>query len=168
MAFISRLYSNGIHQADLYTLINDINTKLIALYTQLVADTTVNDSTYLTACTPGTLSTSISANGMAQGAIVAWLQTVVTGWNAAMALLDGDSGINLTTYVATQGLTDAINPTGKTAYEIRDNGMYQGDLVYWLNAIVTTLNATNVKLDADSLQLSDYVSLFNVTDNIDV
>ena len=163
---MANLYINGMHQIDLYNLINDINTKLIALYTQLVADTTVNDATYLTACGPGALPASMSGTGMDQGEIVTWLNTVVVGWNAAMAILDGDSGVTATTYVATQGLTDAINPTTDAANLVRSDGMFQGDLHFWLNAIITTLNATNAKLDADSLQLSDYVSLFNVSDTV--
>ena len=167
MAFISRLFSDGIHQADLYTLVADINTKLIALYTQLVADTTVNTATY-TANTPGALPHGISGSGIAQSDIVAWLQRVITGWNANMALLDADTGVTATNYVATHAITDAINPTLGAAYQIRNNGMKQSDMIYWLNTIITEINAVMIHLDADSLQLSDYASLFSVTDNVDV
>jgi len=164
---MGKLYSNGVNQGDLYDLISGINTKFIALLTQLVADTTAATTTYLTGCTPGALPSGMSGTGMSQDQIVAWLQRYVTGWNAMLALLDADTGVAATDYVSGQAITDAINPSAYAAHTINSDGMSQGDLIYWLNVIITKMNAVNAKLDADNLQLSDYVSLFNVTDTVD-
>ena len=163
---MGNIYSNGVSQGDLYSLISDINTKFIALLTQLVADAIVNTSTYLTGCTSGSLPSSFTGTGVNQKQIVDWLQSYITGWNAMLALLDADTGIAATDYVATYAITDAINPASATAHQIRNDGMYQGDLVYFLNLIITNLNAVNAVLDADALQLSDYVTNFNVTDTV--
>ena len=169
MAYISKLYRNGVHQTDLYTIIAEINASLIGIYTKLAADTTVNTTTYLSANGPGTLSAKITAHGMEQGVIVTWLNTVIVGWNANMVLLDADvgTGVARTNYNADHAITDAINPTGTQANEIRDNGISQGRLIYWLNQIVTQINAVTAHFDDDeTMQTTTYGSLWEITDNI--
>ena len=101
----------------------------------------------------------IGRNGNRQKEFVTLLALINTSFTATLALLDDDTGVAATDYESGQAITF---PTT----DININGTRQGSITTYLNSLITNLNAVNAKLDADNLQLSDYVTEFNVTDII--
>lgn len=160
---------NGILQDDLVTLLKLINTNFTAMLVKLDADATLTDDTYESGAAITFPSAYIQNEGIrSQGDIIDFLNTLVTNFNAVLAMLDADtlSGLDAD-YVSTLAITDVLDPAVGTANAIMQTGMYQGDLVKLLNTIVTNFNLLLAKLDADPLAASDYVSACAVTDSVD-
>jgi hypothetical protein len=158
----------GISQADLVTFLTHINTKLTALLTKLDADGTVAATDYVSTCAVTFPSSTITSNGVSQGAIVDFLDDWITGYNAALAKVDADAGAGIDdNYVSLCGVTDIVNATTNPAKGLYNNGMRQGDMIALLQTIVTKFNTALAKLDTDPLTDSNYAATCAITDTVD-
>jgi len=88
---VALLSANGMHQPDLVTQLQLIETKFEVLTAQLDADAGVSDETYASTHDFDMDTTKITAEGMDQGSMVSYLQTVVTKFNALLTQLDADA-----------------------------------------------------------------------------
>lgn len=87
---LALLDKNGMHQPDLVTQLQLIETKFEVLTAQLDADAGVEDENYASTLDFDMDTTEIQAGGIDQGSIVSYLQTVVTNFNALLTKLDAD------------------------------------------------------------------------------
>lgn len=93
--------------------------------------------------------------------LVVALKEIRTDWNAVLAKLDTDTGVTATNYVSTCAIP-AVQ-----AIDYSPGGVCSDDDTFKrISDAVTSINAVNAKLDADSLAASDYVSKYNVTNLI--
>jgi hypothetical protein len=164
---MAKISGVGIGQYDLVTFLKHINTKLRALLTKLDADSVVAATNYLSVCGT-TFPSTITENGVSQGAIVKFLDDWVTGYNAALAKLDADAGAGIDDdYVSSCGITDIVNATNNPKKGLYDNGVRQGDLIALLQSIVTKYNSALTKMDTDPLGDSNYAASVAITDTVD-
>jgi len=83
---------NGIYQADLYTLLSDIQVDWMATLAAFDADTQITKTTYrATGTMTGSLPAVATGCGLGQDDIVTFLDDFVTKFNATLALLDTDA-----------------------------------------------------------------------------
>lgn len=99
------------------------------------------------------------ANGINAGDLSAAVNEIITDWNATMALLDADTGVTATNYVATCAMT--TYPSVKALKNID-----QETLLLFFNDAITKIAACTAKLDADDLTDSDYAATIDITDII--
>lgn len=157
------IYTNGVHQIDLGTLISLLVTNYNGVLAKLDADSGVSGTTYVSAnaaTVPGTTyETATGTNGNSRAGLYAFMSNFVTKFNACLTQLDGDAGVTDTDYNSTLALSlGGILP----------NGMSQSMVVKFVDNALTNLNALNAKLDADTLVGdTDYVALWNVSDTVD-
>ncbi|MBI4396132.1 MAG: hypothetical protein HY548_03485 [Elusimicrobia bacterium] len=163
MATIS---GNGMSQEDLVNFLQFINTNLTGVLAKLDAES-LSDSDYESTLAIAFPSTEITENGItSQGSVLSFLNNWVTNFNALNAKLDADGTVNSTNYASANNITDVIESA--TAGNLKNIGIFQGNLVNLLQTIVTKFNATNAKLDLDSgVSGTNYASLWNITDTID-
>ncbi|RKY34224.1 MAG: hypothetical protein DRP78_06880 [Candidatus Omnitrophota bacterium] len=87
----SRVMSaNGIHQSDLAACLAEIETNFEILTAQLDADAGVTDTDYAASLDFDMNTAKIKANGIDQGSVVSYLQTVITAINGLLTKLDAD------------------------------------------------------------------------------
>lgn len=107
---------------------------------------------------------TLSGNGIYQGAFVDFLNSIVTKWNLLMTKLDADTALTDNDYVSANSLSmpEGIQTDGMKA--IRD----EGQVHTLLDDMVTEFNAVTAKLDADTLVGldNDYASTLDLTDFI--
>lgn len=145
---MATICGQGINQEDLVTFLTDIATKFNETLALLDADTGVTAEDYVSGQTLTLDTTKISAGGISgQGAIVDYLQDVITKNNAVLAKLDADLAITAENWGTVGNITDVIDST--TNGNIYQNGLNQSQLVNLLQAIITSFAATTAKLDAD-------------------
>lgn len=84
------IHAMGINQADLVTFLTAVATKFAAVTALLDADSTITDTNYASTLDFTLDTTKISGTGISQGAIVEYLQTIVTANNALWVKLDAD------------------------------------------------------------------------------
>jgi hypothetical protein len=164
MATIS---GKGVGQNDLYTLLALLNTKFSALLAKLDADSVIAATNYVSTLAI-TFPSTITANGISQGAVLSFLENWITKFNACLTKVDADAGAGIDNdYNSTLAITDVINPAVGTARGLFNNGVFQGDLVYLLDTCVTNFNSCLTKLDTDPLGDSNYSATLAITDNVD-
>lgn len=162
------IFGNGIKQGDLVDLLSSIKTKFNAILTKLDGDSQVSDTDYSSTLaltlTDGIVTTDPKAI-RDQGVVVTYLDLVITKFNALLAKLDLDGGVSGTNYASLWAITDVVDGSRDGIKQI---GLYQSSLVNLLDTIITNIAAVNAKLDADGgVNLTNYASACNVTDNVD-
>lgn len=157
------IYTNGVHQIDLGTLISLLVTNYNGVLAKLDADATVNGTNYVSgraATVPGvTYDTANGTLGRSQAGFYAFASNFVTQFNACLTQLDSDSGVADTNYNALWAISlGSLVP----------NGMSQGMQVKFLDNAIAALAGLNAKLDADgTVTDTNYASLWNVSDTVD-
>ena len=105
---------------------------------------------------------TIAGSGVDQTDLVTFLTSIATKHNATLAKLDADTGLDATDYVSGQTLT--LPTTTIQAGGIRS----QGDVITYLNGVITKHNAVLAKIDADvGVTATNWGSLWDITDVID-
>lgn len=102
---------------------------------------------------------TIYGTGVNVADLVAALKELKTDWNATLALIDADLGVSGTDYVELWAV-----PTIRIIDTEPGIAIDQESIVKRLKALVTSIAGVNAKLDAESLQYSDYASKYDVTD----
>jgi hypothetical protein len=162
-----KMWSNGLNQPDLVDLGGSIVTNYGTLLTNIDADT--GDTTYATtyALNTAPYSSTLKPVGLDNGLIYAFMLDYQTKWNALLAAMDLDDGITDVNYVTLCGLGTLVGGSAGTAHHIDPNGMNQGDLLYWLNLVITKMATLTAKLNADgTLHDNTYATDSDITDVI--
>jgi hypothetical protein len=81
-----------------------------------------------------------------------------------MAALD-TTDLTATTYASGLAITDNFDDDTQDRV-IQGAGMFQGDLVYTLNHIITQWNLLQAQLDTDGL-CAGYATAYGITDSVD-
>ncbi len=162
------IYANGINQGDLYDLLDGMITKFNATLAYLDADATyVADTDYASTLAIDTMTARrCTGCGLGQTDVVDIMDDYITKFNLLLAKLDADATVTDVNYASTLVLTDNVN-TDYTGH-IKSSGMFQGNLVYQLQNIITAANALNDKLDADNGGVTTFNTNCDITDNVDV
>ena len=84
------IFPNGIDQPDLVTLLTAIETKFEVVTALLDADATLTDTNYAALWDFDMDTTKIKSTGISQGAVVDYLNTVLTALNGVLVKLDAD------------------------------------------------------------------------------
>lgn len=167
MALIS-IFGNGIKQGDLVDLLVSMRTKFNAILTKLDGDSGVTDTDYsstLALAAPDGLNTTHPKGVRHQGVVVTFLNTFITKFNLLLAKLDLDGGVADTNYVALWALTDVVDGARDGVKQI---GVFQSCEVKLLDTIIAKVAGLNAKLDLDgTVNLTNYASACNITDNVD-
>lgn len=138
----------GINQADLISLLNLIRTNFVAVTAKLDLDGGVSDTDFAS-LENFTVPVGIGAVGIfSQGAVLDYLKTVRTKFNATLTKLDADGTVNNTNYNSLHAMAAVIDDL--TTGSLLQAGVYEGALVKWLSNYITSWNAALTKLDADS------------------
>ena len=136
--------NTGASQGAIIAVVTLIIAGMAALNAKLDAEGGVNGTGYATGYNLTSLASRNKANGRGihQGDLYAALLEMETNFNAALAVLDLDSGVADTTYNALGAvdLNDVASGTG-LGFE---------DIVNFLDSFITNFNATLTKLDADA------------------
>lgn len=105
---------------------------------------------------------NLLGNGINQSDLVDLLVSIKTKWNAVMAKLDADATLTDDNYVSANALAIPEGIQTTEAKCIRD----QGQIVTFLQSMITQFNAVLAKLDADTLAGldNDYASTLGITD----
>lgn len=149
------LSDKGMWQKDLVATLTEMETNFNAILTKLDADGGVTDTDYNSTYAVDLDNTVVGSKGLDQDKMVTFFQSFLTNFNATLTKLDSDGGVTDTDYNSTLALTDTINAgtnftiAANQNLAIDNTGMTQGALYYYLNAVVTNVNALNAKLDAD-------------------
>ena len=152
---------SGVDQESLVTFLTDIATKHNATLAKLDADTGVAAEDYVSGQTITLPTTTISAEGIAQGALITYLNTVITKHNAVLAKLDAD--LTAVNWASLWAITDVIDST--TNGNIYQNGLNQSQLINLLQTIITNFAGFTAKLDADGeVNTATYVATGALTD----
>lgn len=161
---MGKLFANGITQADLITALTELCTDWQATIDKLEADIgDVDWSAHNVA-----LKTEFSQKGVTQDAVVRQLQDIVTSFNAILAHLDADDGVNSTDFAATYAVTDKINEAAYSG-DIQNCGVFQGDIIRLLYDLKTNINLALAHMDADTtLTDVNYASTNGIGYSIDV
>ena len=106
-----------------------------------------------------TLEEPIGRNGMKQKDLYTLMAALATNLSLVATTLNADTGVTAEDYagITLASVTD-INPS------VSANGVSQRDIIVALNAWITAFNVILPKLDTDTLQKSDYESLYAITD----
>jgi len=135
----------GINQADLISLLRLIRTNFVGVTAKLDADGTVTDTDY-GSLENFTVPAGIGTVGIfSQGAVLDYLKTVRTKFNAMMVKLDADC--TQTDFDATYSIASLID--NLELGSLTQAGVYEGALVKWLNTYVTNWNLMLTHLDGD-------------------
>jgi len=163
---MGNIYSKGINQSDLYTLLKALMDNFNDMCTELTTDTngTFTGTTYDVTLNMNDKVVSSNGTGLGQNIVYAFLKDLIDKYNALMTALDS-TNLTATNYASTLAITDNFDDDTESR-EIRGAGMFQGDLVYTLDHIITKFNALQAQLDADAL-CSGYVTAYAISDTID-
>lgn len=168
MAVDTFVRGKGFHQGDLVDLLASIVTKWNATLTKLDADGTVTDTNYnaLWALTmPSTIQTVDPKCIRDQGALVSILNSMALSLNGALAKLDADATVSGTDYASLWAITDTI---GAETDSVKDNGIYDGSMINFLDTWITKYAGVLAKLDADGgVADTNYASLNGQADIVD-
>jgi hypothetical protein len=143
--------NTGMSQGALYTLLNSIVTNWNLALVKVKADganSTYSGSAVTTLALQGH---GLTANGMHQVDLINTLKELETAMNAVLALLDADTQVTKTDYVATVnalGTGAALNLDDTVAGSY---GLNQDKLVAFLSDFVTKFNGLLTHLDTDAL-----------------
>jgi len=158
------IYANGIHQGDLYALLNSMAYNFNTMCDDLTVDT---NGTFNTDAYDVSLSMDnkrvVSGAGLGQDSVYLFLKDLTSKYNTLMTALDS-TDLSTNNYAATVALTNYFDNSAQSR-NITPQGMFQGDLVYALNHVITKYNALLVKLDADAL-CAGYVTNYGITDTV--
>jgi len=138
------ILDDGISQKSLYELLLMLQVDWDTAMAGLDAEIGVATTTYLADAALGSLSSTynIHPNGIGIDKLAVYLQAIATQFAVCTALLDADADLTDTNYAST------LDPTMDTTL-IKSTGARQGDIISYLNTIVTNTNALWVKIDAD-------------------
>jgi hypothetical protein len=121
----------------------------------------VNDTNYASTLNLTALASQgvgLSANGVRQKDLVATLSEIETNFNAILAKLDADGGVNDADFAAIHAVD--LNDT-----VVGSKGLGQGFIVSFLDSFITNFNGTLTKLDSDTgVTDIDYNSTLAITD----
>jgi len=147
------LDNTGYNQGALYETLNDIVTNWNLAMTKLEADgaattTYTPDNAFTALASQGN---GISKNGIHQSDLVAQLSEMETKFNAVLTLLDADTSVTLTTYiaVATAAGSGAVLNLDDTV--VGSLGLSQKAIVFFLDDLADKINATLGNLDIDAI-----------------
>lgn len=144
---MAAITGRGINQADLISLLNLIRTNFVGVTAKLDLDGGVSDTDFA-ALENFTVPVGIGAVGIFnQGAVLDYLKTIRTKYNALLTKLDSDGTVNSTDYNSAGSMTDLVDVA---AGSLLQAGVYEGALVKWLDTYIGKWNATLTKLDGDS------------------
>lgn len=144
---MAALTGRGINQADLISLLTKIRTNFVAVTAKLDLDAQVADTNYA-ALLNFTVPVGIGTVGIfSQGAVLDYLKTVRTKYNAMLTKLDADGTVTDTNYSALGIMSDLIDNLALGS--LTQAGVYEGALVKWLSTYITKWNTTLTKMDAD-------------------
>ena len=158
----------GMYQGDLVDLLVDIRATLNGILTKLDADSAVTDedynSTYAVSLPDGFQTVNPKAI-RDQGAIVTLLNDWITNFNLVLTKLDNDTGVADENYNSLWAVTDIV---GNSKIDgIVNTGIYQSNLVFLLNNIITNIAGLNDKLDDDgTVNNTNYASLWDIADTV--
>ena len=160
------IFANGINQSDLYTLLKALMDNFNDMCTELTTDTngTFTGTDYDVTLNMNDIVVDSTGTGLGQDVVYAFLKDFIDKYNALMTALDS-TDLTATTYASGLAITDNFDDNTQTR-EIQGDGMFQGDLVYTLNHIITQWNLLQAALDADAL-CSGYVTAYGITDSVD-
>lgn len=111
-----------LHQGVVMDYLKTVRTKWNALLTKLDADTQVTDTNYNSLGSVADLIDNLALGSLTQagkyeGALVKWLSTYITNWNATLTKLDTDAGVSGTNFnslwTISAGLVDATGCVNK-------------------------------------------------------
>lgn len=147
--------ATGMWQKDLVACLTEIEANFNGILTHLDADSGVTDTDYNSTYAVDLDDTVVGSLGMSQNAIVSFLDSFVTNFNATLTKLDNDGGVTGTNYNSLWAITDVVNSGTNFTIAANKNdavdntGMNQGALYDLLNTVVTNVNGLNAKLDSD-------------------
>lgn len=152
----------GINQTDLISFLNLIRTNFVAVTAKLDLDGGVSDTNFA-ALENFTVPAGIGPVGIfGQGAVLDYLKTVRTNFNALLVKLDADGTVNDTNFNSLWAMSALIDSL--TLGSLTQAGVYEGALVKWLATYTTNWNAVLTKLDADSgVSGTDFNSLWSIS-----
>lgn len=164
---MGNIYADGINQSDLYTMLDSLQDNFNDMCDELTTDT---DGTFTTTTYDVTLNMNdknvTSGTGLGQDVVYSFLKDWIDKFNALCTALDS-TNLSDSNYATACAITDNFDDSTKSR-EIRGAGMYQGDLVYTLNGVLTNLALLTAKLDADGSSLcSGYATAYDITDTVD-
>lgn len=136
----------GAPQGNVYNVIEAIETNFNEMNAKLDADTGVSGTDFAATWNlslVGNAGNGIFATGFNQDDLVTSLAEIETKFEGVTAKLDLDGGVTGTNYAST--LNFDMTTTLISTRGIRS----QGDVVDYLNTVVTKFNALLTKLDAD-------------------
>jgi len=135
--------NTGMSQEALGTLIVAIAAGIAAMNAKLDADGGVTDTNFAATYDLTALigRNDLRTTGIHQGDLYAVLLEIETNWNAILAKLDADAGVEDEDYAATHAvdLSDLVSGTG----------IGQAEIVSFLDNFITQFNDCLDKLDAD-------------------
>jgi len=160
------IYSGGINQGDLYTMLKAFMDNFNDMCTDLTTDTngTFTGTSYDVTLNMNDIVVDATGAGLGQDVIYAFLKDFIDKHNTLMTALDS-TNLTATNYAATLAITDNFDDDTQDR-EIVSDGMFQGDLVYTLNHIITQWNLLQTQLDADAL-CAGYVTAYGISDTVD-
>jgi hypothetical protein len=160
------IFANGVHQSDLYTMLKALMDNFNDMCTELTTDTsgTYTGTAYDVKLNMNNIVVDSTGSGLGQAVVYAFLKDLIDKYNTLMAALD-TTDLTATTYASGLSITDNFDDDTKDR-EIQGDGMFQGDLVYTLNHIITQWNLLQAQLDADGL-CAGYVTAYGITDSVD-
>ena len=168
MAIDAFVRGKGWHQGDLVDLLASIVTKFNATLTKLDADGTVADTNYnsLWALSLGSNIQTVDPKCIRdQGALVTFLDLIVTNFNGVLTKLDADGGVSGTNFSSLWALTDVI---GAETDSVKQNGVYDGCVANFLDAFTANYAGLLAKLDLDGgVADTNYAALNGLTDIVD-
>lgn len=158
------IFANGIHQGDLYNLLVSFKDNLNTICDDLTGDT---NGTFTGAAYDVSLNmdnkTVTSGAGLGQDNVYLFLKDYITKYNTLMTALDS-TDLGSTNYASTMAMTKNFDDSSKSR-NITSQGMFQGDLVFTLDHIITKWNLLLTKLDTEAL-CSGYVTKLGITDTV--